>query len=146
MCPKYCGAALERIKVGDVEVDRCPKCEGIWFDSEGDELLEVLRNGWDNAPERIKRSWEAGGVKFTPMTSHSYNCPRCGRELATHNYLGVNGAFGIDSCPEGHGVWLDDSELGNAYVVLRRHAGEQLEKKPPKSGIMNRIIATLAGR
>ena len=146
MCPKYCGVALERIKVGDVEVDRCPKCEGIWFDSEGDELLEVLRGGWDNAPEPIKRSWEAGGVKFAPLTSHKYNCPRCGRELSTHNYLGVRGAFGIDGCPEGHGVWLDDSELGNAYVVLKQHASAQLEKKPPKSSIMNRIIATLAGR
>ena len=146
MCPKYCGVALQRIKVGKVEVDRCPKCEGIWFDSKGDELLEVLRLGWDNAPEPIKRSWEMGGVRFAPAEPNKYNCPRCGRELFTHNYLGVRGAFGIDSCPAGHGVWLDDSELGKAYVTLRRVETDKLAPKTPKSGILAQIRTVMTKR
>jgi len=146
MCPKYCEVALERIKVGKVHVDRCPNCEGIWFDTKGDELLEVLRGGWDNAPESIKQSWEAGGVKFAPITSRKYGCPRCGSELFTYNYLHLGGAFGIDGCPNGHGAWLDDSELGKAYVVLKHQAGDELRPKLPKSGIIASVRAYLARR
>ncbi len=143
-CPKYCGVALERIKVGRATVDRCPRCEGIWFDSKGDELLQVLRVGWDKAPAAIKRSWEAGGVKFAPAEPNKYNCPRCGRELSTHNFLGVNGAFGIDGCPKGCGVWLDDSELGKAYVTLKRSLKETIP--PPKSRIVAAIIAVMTSQ
>jgi Zn-finger nucleic acid-binding protein len=143
-CPKYCGVPLAQIKVGKVVVDRCPKCEGIWFDSKGDELLQVLRVGWDKAPVEIKRSWEAGGVRFAPAEPNKYNCPRCGRELSTYNFLGARGAFGVDGCPEGCGVWLDDSELGKAYVILKRSVKEMQE--PPKSGIVRAIIAVMTGR
>jgi uncharacterized protein len=31
-CPK-CGMQLEEISVGDVRVDKCTHCEGIWLDS-----------------------------------------------------------------------------------------------------------------
>jgi hypothetical protein len=31
-CPK-CGADLEEIGLGDVKVDKCFQCEGIWLDS-----------------------------------------------------------------------------------------------------------------
>jgi len=30
-CPK-CGMQLEELAVGDVHVDKCPCCEGIWLD------------------------------------------------------------------------------------------------------------------
>jgi len=145
-CPKYCGVALERIRVGKVAVDRCPKCEGIWFDSKGDELLQVLRVGWDKAPVAIKRSWEAGGVRFAPAEPNKYNCPRCGRELSTYNFLGARGAFGIDGCPEGCGVWLDDSELGKAHVALKRVARDPLEPDPPRSRIVAAIVAVMTAR
>ena len=145
-CPKYCGSALERIKVGKVAVDRCPKCEGIWFDSKGDELLKVLSRGYDKAPVSIKRSWEAGGVKFAPAEPNKYNCPRCGRELLTYNFLGAPGAFGIDGCPEGCGVWLDDSELGKAYVVLKDAVRDPITQESPRSGIIAAIIAVMTPR
>ncbi len=145
-CPKYCGSALERIKVGKVVVDRCPKCEGIWFDSKGDELLKVLSHGYDKAPVSIKRSWEAGGVKFAPAEPNKYNCPRCGRELLTYNFLGTPGAFGIDGCPEGCGVWLDDSELGKAYVVLKGAVRDPITQESPRSGIIAAIIAVMTPR
>jgi Zn-finger nucleic acid-binding protein len=143
-CPKYCGVTLQRIKVGKVVVDRCPKCEGIWFDSKGDELLEVVRVGWDKAPEPIRRSWEACGAKLAPAEPNSYNCPRCGRELSSYNFVGAPWSFTIDGCPEGCGVWLDDSELGKAHVTLKKSMQQMLE--PPKSGIVASIIAVMTAR
>jgi hypothetical protein len=34
-------------------------------------------------------------------------CPKCGEHLQTRTHLEV----GIDECPSGHGIWLDDGEL-----------------------------------
>ena len=39
-CPK-CGMRLEEIPVGDVRVDKCSGCEGIWLDK-GE--LEIIRD------------------------------------------------------------------------------------------------------
>ena len=35
-CPKCKKELSEKIKIGDVEIDRCPECGGLWF--EKDEL------------------------------------------------------------------------------------------------------------
>ena len=40
-CAK-CGAAMERLRYEGVEVDRCTRCHGLWFDSvELEQLLEM---------------------------------------------------------------------------------------------------------
>ena len=48
-CPK-CGMQLEEIAVGDVRVDKCSGCEGIWLDK-GE--LEVVRKGESGFMERL---------------------------------------------------------------------------------------------
>ena len=66
--------------------------------------------------------------------------------MSTYNFLGERGAFGIDGCPEGCGVWLDDSELGKAHVALKRVVREEQVPAPPKSGIIASIIAVMTVR
>lgn len=39
--------------------------------------------------------------------THYMKCPKCGADLATGDYEGVQ----IDRCPECQGVWLDAGEL-----------------------------------
>lgn len=39
--------------------------------------------------------------------AHYMKCPKCGADLAEHDYEGVK----IDSCTECRGVWLDAGEL-----------------------------------
>jgi hypothetical protein len=48
-CPK-CGMQLEEIVVGDVHVDKCSGCEGIWLDK-GE--LEVSRKGESGFVEKL---------------------------------------------------------------------------------------------
>ena len=48
-CPK-CGMQLEEIAVGDVRVDKCSGCEGIWLDK-GE--LEVSRKGEGGFVEKL---------------------------------------------------------------------------------------------
>jgi Zn-finger nucleic acid-binding protein len=41
-CPKCADATLQAIKALGIEVDQCPKCEGVWFDLPKQELLAIL--------------------------------------------------------------------------------------------------------
>ena len=120
MCPKYCGVALHKIKVKDVQVDQCPKCEGVWFDGKGEELYKTIRTRPDELAEQLKKSWHEDPHPHMSRKHHKYNCPRCGLELKTY-WFGAKdvGTFLVDGCKQGCGVWLDDGELGAAYEVLR---------------------------
>ena len=88
-------AVVEREQV---ELDFCPQCSGIWFDSE--ELETLLR---------------AGGIDADPLASAASaktsekkrRCPRCRRKMLKLDSGGVI----VDSCPAGDGLWLDRGEL-----------------------------------
>lgn len=151
MCPKYCGVALENVEVGKVVVDQCPKCEGVWFDLEDEELTECLRVGYEDAPPKLRRSWEAGGGRPSLGKPKGYNCPRCGAELSTYNYLSTLGTtFEIDGCPKGHVLWLDDGELGSAYETLKYSRARRGDAgrigKPVKRGFFDRLWGFLSAR
>ncbi|HXE80570.1 MAG TPA: zf-TFIIB domain-containing protein [Vicinamibacterales bacterium] len=67
-CPK-CSSPMEVVPVGDVEVDRCTACGGLWFD-----LLEE---------EAVKREAAAAAVDTKEPASEAEQrrpakrCPRC---------------------------------------------------------------------
>ncbi len=44
-CPK-CGADMEEIEMSSVKVDRCPGCEGLYFDKGEVELLMASKAGF----------------------------------------------------------------------------------------------------
>ena len=59
-------------------------------------------------------------------------CPRCGAELATRA-IGSSGEGEINSCPEGHGVFLSRADLGalvEAETDWHRHAGQHTAPMP----------------
>jgi Zn-finger nucleic acid-binding protein len=62
----------------------------------------------------------------------SLTCPRCGAELETRA-LGSAGEGEINSCPEGHGVFLARADLGalvQAETDWHRHAGQHTAPMP----------------
>lgn len=138
-CPKD-GSLLEEIKVGKRVVDQCPKCQGVWFDFKGRELLEILRREYDNLPEKLKESWKEGGGQLTLTENREYKCPRCGNLLSTYWYCAEKGkTFLVDGCIEkGCGVWFDDGELGKAYQYTKSHISE-LKEKEIKEGIFKKL-------
>lgn len=49
--------------------------------------------------------------------SHLMKCPKCGADLASEEYHGVQ----VDRCPECHGVWFDAGEV--ELVMAREEHG-----------------------
>lgn len=148
MCPKYCKVPLAQIVVNDIEVDQCPKCEGVWFDSQGDELMRILRIGYDNLPAQLKKSWREGGGKLTLQNFANFYCPRCGSELSTYWYMKEEGGkvFQVDGClKNGCGLWLDDGELGLAFDLVSFVSPELLTAPPENENLVHRILKFLAG-
>jgi Zn-finger nucleic acid-binding protein len=72
-CPK-CLAPMERVQVGDVEVDRCTGCRGVWFDSLEEERLKAAGAG-----AAVDIGDEAEGRRHNEH--RRIDCPRCHTRL-----------------------------------------------------------------
>lgn len=53
------------------------------------------------------RDREAATRRAAERKSHRMKCPRCGADLHTEAFHGVN----VDRCNECHGIWLDQGEF-----------------------------------
>lgn len=92
-----------RYGAGDRVVERCTECHGIWFKPED---LRRLKNTYkadiiDTGSTRVGRQQNK---------IEDIKCPVCGKDMEkvsdekqTHIWY--------ESCPDGHGVYLDAGEL-----------------------------------
>lgn len=140
-CPVCLGVRLEKTRVGargELVLDACRRCGGIWF-----ELGEV---------QRLKRFrpqmlWDRVGLRDEPfrMQCHgchapmdrnavtcpacdwrnTINCPVCDRAMDAHTHDGLR----LDTCRNCKGVWFDHVELAAIWslaldrVAQRRSPG-----------------------
>jgi len=107
VCPK-CDVALILLEFGGVEVDYCPRCDGIWLDSGEVEQLVVQSGGSPCHPLQEfmeqKSRGEAG--------RQTYLCPRCDRPMREVVRRAADGSeLILDRCPRGDGIWFDKGEL-----------------------------------
>jgi Zn-finger nucleic acid-binding protein len=139
-CPVCLGVRLEKTRVGtrgELVLDSCRRCGGIWF-----ELGEV---------QRLKRFrpqtlWDRVGLRDEPfrMQCHAchapmdrnaatcpacdwrntINCPVCDRVMETHTHEGLR----LDTCRNCRGVWFDHVELTAIWSLALDRAA-----RPPRS-------------
>jgi Zn-finger nucleic acid-binding protein len=102
-------------RVGEVAIDRCPSCHGIWLDmGELEKLLEA-----DPKPLLAEdRCFQSEKGEAGPRR----NCPRCkGAYLIKLNSRLRPGTI-LDSCTVCYGAWLDAGEftrLARADLITR---------------------------
>lgn len=105
-CPR-CQTALEidtiRERSGMIEVDRCPKCTGIWFDK--GELQQV---------EKITEPvlFEIRRLPNEEEQLEIMDCPSCGEghPMEKHSHFRDENVI-FDICTNCEGIWLDGGEL-----------------------------------
>lgn len=103
-CPKCKEASLLPLELGDILLDRCEKCAGIWFDF--GELEAVVGVGGSARLERLEGHEEAGGFGGP--------CPRCGVEMdPVEASEDPARPVPVDRCPSCIGLWLDRKRLKN---------------------------------
>jgi Zn-finger nucleic acid-binding protein len=101
-CPKCEDTALVTTRVRDIDVDRCPSCQGVWFDeAELPRLLHTDHRGLS----RLQ-----GGHDRSGLTEKRGDCPRDHTPLL-RVFSAQNPAVIVDACPTCKGIWLDAGEL-----------------------------------
>ncbi len=102
-CPKCPAQAMQIETWPGTELERCPRCQGLYLDAGELERLLVAYHG--------KQVDEQG---FTPLSDKQDRrpgiCDRCRLEM--HPYLGPHNVR-LDRCPKCNAVFLDQGELAH---------------------------------
>lgn len=133
-CP-VCEVEMIILELDEVEVDYCVECKGVWLDPGELELL-IEMSGAEAGP--LSRVVESGGGK---KPSAKRRCPACRRNMLEVDVEGPPRVV-VDRCRYGHGLWLDDQELGQLIEstggspeteALARLCGRMLKSERAKS-------------
>ena len=101
-CPK-CGHGMDEITYGgDVVIDRCTNCQGLWFDT-GE--AERLKGKWmgealDTGDSEEGKKWDA---------VEDIACPRCGKDMEKASDPNQPHIW-YEVCTE-HGMFMDAGEF-----------------------------------
>lgn len=114
-CPKG-HEALESVDVGGIRIDRCPRCEGMWFDKNEMRVLREREIGDDYHWLHIDL-WKDID-KFRARRQQRYSCPRDSRTLTTVHY--GESDIAVDICSTCQGVWLDKEEYQEIIKYLEK--------------------------
>ena len=114
---------VAKIVGGEVEIDHCPKCSGLWFDP--GELQQGVATGGEEAIRTMsaehKANAQVGGVrdwKTEWLDEEEGECPRCRLALRRTSAKGKKDLF-LDICPGCEGVWYDGGEV-NEFLDFRK--------------------------
>ena len=116
-CPKCTLEILvETPSVGNVPLDVCPNCSGIWFDKGELETLLAKSQGGG-----------AADLRLIDPKAEGHACPCCKTRMS-HGGL-VNPLLLVDKCEACGGVWLDSRELDLVKKLLGLSGGPSSDVK-----------------
>ena len=103
-CPRCKKGKLEEIEIGDVVLERCVQCSGLWFDN--DEIYEVL----DRRPA-LRKIEET--IPPAELAEPDMPCPRCVEVSLRRFDLSECGdqSGTVYRCASCSGTWMDRGEL-----------------------------------
>ena len=128
-CPK-CDAEMELVEISGIEIDRCIRCRGIWFDPQEQKELKEVRG-----VHKVDTGHRAIGEHYNQQ--RDIRCPRC--HIDMEEALQQRGRVHInyESCPVCGGSYFDAGEFRSlAEPTLLEFAGE----------ILARLTRKIAGR
>ena len=106
-CPR-CRRGLEKKTIyGDIEVDACPQCQGMWLEfRELDQLEDKAFDRDDLKGTTIFDTWKT-----------ELSCPNCGLKMKEFNYRYYD--LKLDFCVNEHGFWLDKGEEKRVLELMK---------------------------
>ena len=115
-CPKCPSEVLvETPALGNIPLDVCPGCSGIWF--EKGELEALLKQSQGDAQADLQL--------IAPKTG-AHDCPSCKLKMSRGGL--VNPLLLVEKCEACGGVWLDAQELALVKKLLGLAGGDSVVK------------------
>ena len=132
-----CLVEMKCVIIGSVELNECPACGGVWFDSEELHTVKDQRNpdlNWMDlkVPEPDREAFPEACFDWLVMDyidmpdSKSFRksllCPKCVMPILPLIYNGSS--VQIDFCTKCEGIWLDRGEFEKilAELEFRMHS------------------------
>jgi Zn-finger nucleic acid-binding protein len=128
-CPVCLGVRLEKTRVGtrgELVLDSCRRCGGIWFELGEVQRLKRLRPQtlWDRLGAREEAFRMQCHACHVPMDrnaaecaacgwTNAIDCPVCQRPMQPQTHAGLR----LDTCRTCKGVWFDHSELAAIWSL-----------------------------
>jgi Zn-finger nucleic acid-binding protein len=128
-CPVCLGVRLEKTRVGargELVLDSCRRCGGIWFELGEVQRLKRFRPQtlWDRVDLRDEPFRMQCHACHAPMDRNAVTCaacdwrntiacPVCERVMEVHTHDGLR----LDTCRSCKGVWFDHVELAAIWSV-----------------------------
>jgi len=115
-----CREAMNPLKIGDVQIDECPHCRGIWFDK--GELEEVKDDVDPDLRFLNFNIWSRKAlfnVHDMPLT-----CPRC-RNVSMRAVNFREPDIDFTFCPFCEGVWLNAGDFQKIIDAFSREAASK---------------------
>ena len=101
-CPK-CSHDMEKVRFEKIEIDRCRKCKGIWFDMLEHEDLKKISGSESidtGSAELGKKHDKQGGIR----------CPACDQPLI-NMVVSAQPHISYEACTICYGVYFDAGEF-----------------------------------
>ncbi|RMG24815.1 MAG: hypothetical protein D6732_23230 [Methanobacteriota archaeon] len=116
LCCPNCHVKMVPSLYFGILVEKCPSCEGVWFDRDELDALEDKKFALDN--------WKGSLIHREKDTERE--CPICEEPMHTFKYRLYN--LEIDYCIEGHGFWLDKGE-GRRVLDIMTQRKKDIKRK-----------------
>ena len=100
-CPK-CGHGMSEVSYGDITVDRCSHCLGLWFDTGEADQLKARWMG-----DTVDTGFADEGRKWDSVEDIA--CPRCHRDMEKASDPKQPHIW-YETCGE-HGLFMDAGEF-----------------------------------
>jgi Zn-finger nucleic acid-binding protein len=114
LCPR-CRIGMESVLIGNTHLHECPKCEGIWADTESlqhicadREQQAAVLGVAQSLPTDIGNNLE--NIRYLP-------CPICNTLMNRVNFAHCSHVI-VDVC-KAHGTWFDKDELRRIVEFIR---------------------------
>ncbi len=102
-CPK-CNAVMEQVRICGIEIDRCTRCRGIWFDQQEQNRIQCARGS-----HKADTGHKAIGEHYNAI--RDIQCPRCNVQMQEDELKRGRIPIQIETCPECHGSYFDAGEF-----------------------------------
>jgi Zn-finger nucleic acid-binding protein len=103
------------VAIGGNPLSECPKCAGLWADSES--LRQICADREKQAAVLGIPTTDGNGGAVALEQIRYLPCPDCGKLMNRVNFSGYSGVI-VDVCRE-HGTWFDRDELRRVVEFIR---------------------------
>jgi Zn-finger nucleic acid-binding protein len=115
-CPR-CHTALTAVSLGNTKVHECPKCEGLWIDTETFNEICADRDKQAAVIDVLPAAPSPAPLSFHIDEAFYIPCPICGKLMNRVNFAHGSGII-LEIC-KADGVWFDRDQLRNVVEFIR---------------------------